>query len=194
MNELEKRIEELIARKRKIQKQAKSKLKNQKESLTVNKKIDYKEEGIEETRKVEIISYLRQAKTGHTKWLANVQILIQLGNIEEAKVSAPINYTMCEFGTWYYGEGQILAPFKEYIDIDEVHQQIHKTYLQIFGLYTKKLEGSFFKNIKKLEAERKQKAESLYNVLKEYSKLLFDLLILLENRIKKMTDKELDAL
>ena len=196
MSELEKRIEELISQKERVQQI--SKIKNQ-NSLGKIEIVDKTVSNLSLSqnvmnKKADIISHLRHAKTAHVAWISNVQILIQLANIEDAKATTPINYTTCAFGKWYYGEGQMLTPFQEYRDIEAVHQYVHNTYLQIFGLYNKKLEGSFFKSIKKLEQERKEKAMQLEIVLKEYSKLMFDLLIALEMKIKRMSDSEIDSL
>ncbi len=213
MNELEKKIEKLISEKEQIQKHSKLKLKNNnlknidKVVVSSNTKTKNTKDSLTEknnlvenvgekatTKRIKLISHLRLARKAHIAWVSNVQILIQLGNIDEAKVSTPINYTVCAFGKWYYGDGQVLTPFKEYRDIEEVHQQIHSTYLEIFSMYNEKLEGSLFTSVKKLEKERKEKAIKLEIILKEYSKLMFDLLVALEMKIKRMSDAEINAL
>ncbi len=194
MSELENTIEQLIARKRRIQQESKYKI-NGNSSKTVDNTISPTVNLENATSKrAEMISHLRLAKTAHVAWMSNVQILIQLGNISAAKASTPINYTTCDFGKWYYGAGQVLTPFKEYRDIEPVHEQVHSTYLEIFSMYNQRLEGSFFTSVKKLEKERKEKAVKLEVILKEYSKLLFDLLIALEMKIKRMSDMEINAL
>ncbi len=207
MNELEKKIEKLISEKEQIQKHSKLKLKNNdlrdvdnvvvRSSTKIKNTKDSLVKNVGEeasTKRIKLISHLRLARKAHTAWVSNVQILIQLGNIDEAKVSTPINYTVCAFGKWYYGDGQVLTPFKEYRDIEEVHQQVHSTYLEIFSMYNEKLEGSLFTSVKKLEKERKEKAVKLEIILREYSKLMFDLLVALEMKIKRMSDVEINAL
>ena len=185
MSEIERTIEDLIAQKEQQQQESKN---LQQPKLEVVSDLDVTENA--KRIKAEIISNLRMAKTSHMKWLSDVQILIRLGNIHQANASIPVNYTSCDFGKWYYGEGQKLNEYSEYTDIEEIHQLVHDTYLQIYSLYKKPIEGSLFNSAKKQKAEREEKARKLDIILKQYSKLLFELLQTLEKKVKSLSSDE----
>ncbi len=191
MSEIEKTIEDLIAQKQRKQQESKN-IASQRTKLMIVSDATFEDN----TKKIkaEIVSKLRLAKTSHMKWISDVQILIRLGNVKEANATIPVNYTSCDFGKWYYGEGQKLAEFSEYTDIEEIHQLVHDTYLQIYSLYKKPIEGSLFNSAKKQYAERETKALKLDLILKQYSKLLFELLITLEKKIKSLSNEEVHNL
>ncbi len=191
MSEIEQKIEHLIAQKQMLEQQSKELLKNN-PKLEIVSEEDQKEHS--KMIKAEIISNLRMAKTSHMKWISNVQILIRLGDLKQANAQIPVNYTNCDFGKWYYGEGQKLSEFSEYTDIEEIHQLVHDTYLQIYSLYKKPIEGSLFNSAKKQEAERESKAIKLDLILKQYSKLLFELLQKLEVKVKSLPDEVVENL
>ncbi len=190
MNEIEKKIENLIFQKNQQQNEMNEKI-SKLEVITDNKQLKMNDT---KTIREEIISNLRNAKRSHMKWVSDVQILIHLGDLDEAKSTIPVNYTACEFGEWYYGDGQKLSNYSEYSDIEEIHQLVHDTYLQIYSLYKIKIDGSIFNSAKKQKAEREEKAKKLELILKQYSKLLFELLIILENKIKSLSDDEVNHL
>lgn len=144
-----------------------------------------------ELSKKEIFLHLKNARISHKKWMSFVQILIRLADVETAKTSIPINYTMCAFGKWYYGDGQILAIFDEYLQIEDIHKNVHDTYLQIYNLYDKKVVGSFFNSEKKQVIARTKKVQSLSTILDEYSKVMFNLLTLVEKSVLNLTDDEI---
>ena len=185
MSEIEKRIEDLIAQKQQQQQETRN---LQQAKLEIVSDLDVAENV--KRIKAEIISNLRMAKTSHMRWISDVQILIRLGDINQAKATIPVNFTSCDFGKWYYGEGQKLSNFSEYLDIEEIHQSVHDTYLQIYSLYQKPIEGSIFNSAKKQMAEREAKAKKLDLILKQYSKLLFELLITLEKKVRSLSNEE----
>lgn len=80
----------------------------------------------------EIIQKLRKAKQSHKRWVSYASALIEGIPIEKDQV--PINYTDCEFGSWYYGDGQALSGLREFKEIEDPHSQLHTLYMQIFAL------------------------------------------------------------
>ena len=200
MNDLEKEIEDLIAKRKKIAAKVETQTKEVKQDTTLNidfDKITNSNIGNENEvliYKKEIIKHLQAAKVSHKTWMSFVQILIRLGNIETANASIPINYTMCEFGKWYYGEGQILTIFPEYEQMEDVHKNVHDTYLQIYELYVTPIKGSLFNSEKSQIKVRNKKALALSQILDEYSKIMYDLLISVENSVKRMPNEELKKL
>ena len=200
MNDLEKEIEDLIAKRKKIAAKVETQSKEDKQDTTLNIDFDrvansnIKDENKVFTYKKQIIKRLQEAKVSHKAWMSFVQILIRLGNIETANASIPINYTMCEFGKWYYGEGQVLTIFTEYEQMEDIHKNVHDTYLQIRELYVTQIKGSLFNSEKSQIATRNKKALALYQILEEYSKMMYDLLLSVENSVKSMSNGELKKL
>lgn len=76
-----------------------------------------------------LITQLRKAKTAHIRWRSYAQALISGLPMDEDKV--PVIYTDCEFGRWYYGEGQALSRLPGYRAIDEPHERLHELYMDI---------------------------------------------------------------
>ena len=200
MSDLEKVIEDLIKKRKslatKVEKETSEVNQNSSFNIDFDKIADSNDKTVKETlvHKKEIIKHLQAAKVSHKKWMSFVQILIRLGNIETANTSIPINYTMCDFGNWYYGEGQILTIFSEYEQMEDIHKNVHDTYLQIYELYVNPIKGSLFNSEKSQLASRNKKALVLSQILDEYSKIMYDLLVSVENSVKKMSDEELKNL
>ncbi len=197
MNDLEKEVEKLIAQKTKEQNENKKKISENNKKNTKNQSNDLRVEknnDLNYISKKEIIKNLYLAKKGHQNWMSNVQILTRTGNIHNAKTSIPFNFTACDFGKWYFGKGQMLVFFKEYQNLDRPHQMIHDTYLQIFDLYKKRIEGSLFNSEVKQKKARKVKLDVLVKILLDYSTILFDNLFLLESTIKNLSEQQMDEL
>ena len=144
--------------------------------------------------KQQIVKHLEAAKISHKKWMSFVQILLRLGDVEEAKSAIPINYTLCDFGRWYYGEGQVLNLFPEFVQMEDVHMNVHDTYLQIYNLFNKKIKGYLFNSEKNQLEKRNKKALALSDILNEYSKIMFDLLLIVEQSVKNMSYEELKTI
>ena len=193
MGDLEKVIEDLIAKRKAVSLQVDKQISNErKEHTSDNNQItELTNNSNPFDKKKEIIKHLQAAKLSHKKWMSYVQILIRLGNIEQANSSIPINYTMCDFGKWYYGEGQVLNVFPNYVAMEDIHKNVHDTYLQIYELYVHSIKGSFFNSEKSQLEKRHKKAMALSTILDEYSKIMFNLLNSVEYSVKNMSNQEL---
>ncbi len=191
MSDLENEIEALIAKRKIISQKNKENFSAPDNYFEIEK--DFNSEVYVEIKK-KIIEHLRAAKMSHKKWMSFVQILIRLEDIQAANATISINYTLCDFGKWYYGEGQVLSFLSEYIQMEEIHKNVHDTYLQIYELYVKPISGSFFKSEKSQKQMRNKKALALYEVLDEYSNLMYDLLVFVENTVKEMTKEKILSL
>ncbi len=198
MSDLEKVIEDLIAKKKN------SATKVKKETADIKQNFSFEIDTVSESNREDvntrlalkkgIIKHLQAAKASHKKWMSYVLILIRLGDVETANASIPINYTMCDFGKWYYGEGQVLTIFPEYEQMEDIHKNVHDTYLQIYELYITPIKGSLFNSEKNQLATRNKKALALFKILDEYSKIIYDLLVSVENSVKKLSNEELKKL
>ena len=81
-------------------------------------------------KKKETISQLRKAKTAHIRWRSYAQALVSGIALDEERV--PIVHTDCEFGRWYYGDGQTLGGFAEFKAIALSHERLHTVYMELF--------------------------------------------------------------
>ena len=196
MEDLEKVIEDLIAKREAVSSKVNKEIKEDNKVPAINYNYETKENESNLVynkiidKKKDIIKHLQAAKLSHKKWMSYVQILIRLGDIEQAKASIPINYTLCDFGKWYYGEGLKLSFFSNYTEMEAIHKQIHDTYLQIYELYLTPIKGFLFNSEKSQLEKRHKKAMALSQILDEYSKIMFDLLISVEISVKNMSNEE----
>ncbi len=102
--------------------------------------------------KNQVIQLLRTAKRDHLAWVGRAELLVQ--GIPVSKEQLPVLHTDCNFGRWYFGEGQVLAKFTDFRAIDPPHQTLHHAYAQIFKLLLEEENPSFFSKL--LGTARKQ--------------------------------------
>lgn len=146
--------------------------------------------------KRDIIAQLRKAKSAHIRWRSYAQALSAGVPMDESKV--PVIHTDCDFGRWYFGDGQALSTIPGYREIDTPHEQLHNIYMEIFKhLFEEENVGLFSrllgKKAKTPERRRAAVQSLLDELLKISEKLLFQLETL-ESRISAMGDAELEKL
>ncbi|WP_339136907.1 MAG: CZB domain-containing protein [Candidatus Electrothrix sp. GW3-4] len=145
--------------------------------------------------KNEVITTLRDAARNHKKWVADARALIEGVPLEKDKV--PVNPTECEFGNWYYTVGQTLNEIPGFKEIEESHNKLHKTYMEIFSILFGENEPSFFSKLlgrsrKKMLAEQREQAMNKYNILEEQSKTVISQLLQVEKVITAIGDKQFE--
>ena len=131
---------------------------------------------------------IRKAKTAHLRWRAYAMALSSGYSVEEGQL--PVQHTECQFGGWYYGEGQALNHYQEFRDIEDIHQQVHTVYQEIFQTLFDKPEPSIWRKLmgKSATTDRvaqKVKIEKELERLSEQSRLMMDALDKLENVISQ---------
>lgn len=88
---------------------------------------------INKDQKTDLLSRIRRAKSSHIRWRAYAQGLVAGVEVKEDRL--PVRHTDCQFGKWYYGEGQaLLGRVSIYEDIEGPHEMLHSIYEQIFQL------------------------------------------------------------
>ncbi|MEZ5496141.1 MAG: CZB domain-containing protein [Gammaproteobacteria bacterium] len=144
----------------------------------------------------EIIQKLRKAKQSHKRWVSYASALIEGIPIEKDQV--PINYTDCEFGSWYYGDGQALSGLREFKEIEDPHSQLHTLYMQIFALLFNEKKHSLFSKLvgkaSKVDEQNKLEAKRKFKQLDLVSKTIVEKLDVLESKLKNMADDEIQKL
>ncbi len=146
--------------------------------------------------KVELVTKLRDAKRGHKKWVGYALSLIEGVPLEKEQV--PLNSTECAFGKWYHGDGQVLMDIPGFKEIDDFHDALHKTYMEIFVLLfgedqqKKSFWGGLFGRSQKSSEEKRKLAMEKYHTLNNQSKVILDKLEQLEKVIISMSDTQLN--
>jgi hypothetical protein len=147
--------------------------------------------------KTEVITTLKLAAVSHRAWLSNAQALIDGIPLDKDKV--PVSATECEFGKWYYGDGQCLKSIPGFKEIEKPHDNLHQTYAEIFALLygEENKKPSFFSKLigraQKAAAEKKEAAKVKSLILKDHSTEVIDHMEQLQRVINAMGDKQLSG-
>jgi hypothetical protein len=145
--------------------------------------------------KIEVMTTLKLAAVSHRAWLSNAQALIDGIPLDKDKV--PVSATECEFGKWYYGDGQRLKSIPGFKEIEKPHDNLHQTYAEIFTLLygEESKKSSFFSKLigraQKAAAEKQEAAKVKSLVLKDRSTEVVDRLEQLEKMINALGEKQL---
>lgn len=146
-------------------------------------------------KKNEVVVTLKEAVLSHKRWVADARALIEGVPLEKDKV--PVNPTECAFGRWYYSVGQNLGELPGFNAIEESHNNLHKTYMEIFAiLFGEGSEPSFFSRLigrsNKVIAAKREEAMKKYSTLEQQSKLITNQLAQLEKIITAMSEKQFE--
>ncbi|HHO70382.1 MAG TPA: hypothetical protein ENN02_02770, partial [Halothiobacillus sp.] len=118
--------------------------------------------------------------------------LVQGIPIEKDQI--PVLHTDCDFGRWYYNEGQVLMVFKEFKEIEEVHMALHRAYAQVFKLITEEENASMFSKLLGIAKRHHEKNEPIIKQkmmeLEEASRAMIRRLDALEAKLLAMSDEE----
>ncbi|MGM0594670.1 MAG: CZB domain-containing protein [Pseudomonadota bacterium] len=143
-----------------------------------------------------VIAQLRKAKSAHIRWRSYAQALVAGVPMDEGKV--PVIHTDCEFGKWYYSDGQALAGIDAFQAIAEPHEQLHSVYMEIFKhLFEEENVGLFQRLIGKKASSlkgRRAAVESLLAELLRISERLLGHIEALEQRVIAMEESQLAEL
>lgn len=147
--------------------------------------------------KTEFISIIRSAKQSHKRWVENAHSLIEGIPLDKSQV--PVNSTDCQFGKWYYGDGQALKPMVNFREIEEHHDALHHTYREIFVLLFEEKEKSIslfsrlFGRSHKSPVKNQKLAREKFNLLEQQSKTIIQKLDELGNMISGMSEDQINS-
>ena len=80
--------------------------------------------------KNDFINKLKELKKKHSSWYAAAEAIIMI--VETESDNVPKSYTDCEMGKWFYGEGYQLSKFGTFKEIEDIHIELHRLYLEIY--------------------------------------------------------------
>jgi len=148
-------------------------------------------------KKNEIVQKIRLARLAHVKWVQRAKSLVNGVPIKEEDI--PLTSDACEFGKWFYTDGQILlAIFNERSvkEIEDFHNQLHTEYMKIFSIYFDMSNMGFFAKLlrsgRKVSKEDKKRAQSYLNSLEVISDKLIKKLNIIETKINMVKDDSLE--
>lgn len=138
--------------------------------------------------KEETLEQLGAAKKAHIKWVNRAKSLVR--GIPVEKDAIPVDSTECQFGQWFYGEGQKLNMMSN-MDclgtIESLHFTLHDTYMKIFKIYFGETNRSFFSKLFKTKSkvtdQEKEIAQDYFESLEATSKQLLEEIGRLERRL-----------
>ncbi|QFR48950.1 hypothetical protein FJR48_04125 [Sulfurimonas lithotrophica] len=151
--------------------------------------------------KQQTLEHLRAAKASHLEWTQHAKFLIRGMNIEEKAI--PVNSMDCNFGKWFYKEGQKLNglpnnPAECMSEIEQLHFQLHDVYFNIYNIYYTKQKKGFLSKIfgdkREVSAQDVKMAEKYFEELEVISKKLIEELNRLERRLLAVPDKKIEEL
>jgi len=137
--------------------------------------------------KSKVFKEIDQIKKKHIKWHAYAEAIVL--NFETESNLLPKAYTDCDFGKWYYGEGQFLSFIEAFIDLEEIHIKLHNLYLSIYKqmLNPKKKILHFYKKDNNLEIK-----QSVFK-LKRFSELIIEKFDDIKIHISQMDEEEFNS-
>jgi len=146
-------------------------------------------------KKSDIVHKIRLARFAHVEWVQRAKSLVNGLPIKEEDV--PLTASSCEFGKWFYVDGQILlAIFNETTvkNLENLHNELHEVYMNIFKIYFDLSDLSFFQKLikmgKKVSVEEQREAKKYLNALEKVSDELIKQLNIIETKIN-MAESEL---
>ena len=143
-------------------------------------------------KKKDAIDQLRKAKLGHKKWISYAKA-IHMG-IPLDSESVPVIETECDFGKWYYRDGQIFSNIESFKSIEEPHGILHNTYMKLYKTMNEPVETGFFTSKSKAEKKKAEKLDELMDKLLQISDILINNINSFEAEIKEMSDEEFESL
>jgi len=145
-------------------------------------------------KKDEIVHKIRLARLAHVKWVQRAKSLVNGIPIKEEDI--PLTPDACQFGKWFYSDGQILLTIfnnKTVKELEDLHNQLHEEYMNIFKIYFDLTNLNFFSKLlnqgKKISKEEIQKSKVHIRSLEEISEILIKKLNIMETKINMADEK-----
>jgi hypothetical protein len=135
------------------------------------------------------LNAIRKAKAAHIKWRSYAQALVAGVDVSDEKV--PVAHTNCDFGRWYYGQGQAeLGGLDSFQGIAAPHEMLHAIYSKIFDTLYRQEKRSLLQKIFARETAhgRYDQARAYMADLVAASETLLTAIDLLEKEIVSLDD------
>ena len=148
-------------------------------------------------KKSDVLKNIRAARRAHVIWVDRARSLVN--GFPVSKEQIPLEITSCDFGKWFYCDGQILlAIFSEESikKLEDKHKELHDTYMKIFKIYfdtsTQSFLAKLLKRRKKIsDRERHFALEDLVK-LEKISDELVSYLNIIEKKINRIDESRFE--
>ena len=143
--------------------------------------------------RLEVIDRIREAKQAHTQWVGRAMGIISAPVVDKDEM--PILHTDCDFGHWYYGDGQMLSFSQPFQQIEMPHTELHSIHMEIFDKLFKEAKHSVFlkyfgRSRVQTVSEKTEEAKQLLGRLEQTSNEIIDQIHSLENEIIELGDED----
>jgi hypothetical protein len=150
-------------------------------------------------KKQKVLDNIRAARLGHVKWLDRVRVLVSGGEISENEI--PLEATSCDFGHWFYSDGQVLLAIFSAASVKKLeakHKELHQSYMKIFKIYFDTSSQSFlaklFNKRKEITERDKVDAHEELAYLEGISEELIAYLNIFEKNLNNIEEKDFEKL
>jgi hypothetical protein len=149
--------------------------------------------------KSDVLKSIRSARRAHVIWVDRAKALVN--GLVVRKEQIPLEVTECDFGKWFYCDGQILLSlFTEEVvkKLDNKHKELHDIYMKIFKIYFPVEKRSLWEKL--LKREKKITANDEYNALvylrnlEEISNELISYLNIMEKKLNSVDEERFKKL
>ena len=147
--------------------------------------------------KLDVLKNIRSARRAHVIWVDKAKALVN--GLTVTKDQIRLEVTSCEFGKWFYCDGQILLSiFTEDAikTLENKHKELHDIYMKIFKIYFNTSDFSFWEKL--LKKKRKVSAADEHNALayvrnlEEVSNELISYLNIIEKKINTINEDDFE--
>lgn len=144
--------------------------------------------------KSDVLRSIRSARRAHVIWVDRAKALVN--GLEVKKEQIPLEVTECDFGKWFYCDGQILLSIftEEAVKkLDYKHKELHDIYMKIFKIYfsvkKRSLWAKLLKRKKKITANDEYNALVYLRNLEEISDELISYLNIMEKKLNSVDEE-----
>ncbi len=148
-------------------------------------------------KKEEVLKNIRAARRSHVMWVDRARSLVNGFPVNKEQI--PLEVTSCDFGQWFYCDGQILLVIfsEESIKkLENKHRELHDSYMKIFKIYFDTSNQSFIakllKRRKKISDRERHLALEDLQKLEKVSDELVSYLNIIEKRMNQIDESRFE--
>ena len=146
--------------------------------------------------KEDILKKLKSARQSHKYQIQKIKFLVE--GIALKEDPTPVSYRSCGFGSWIYGDEEMLRKLigaGTFEQIEQLHIDWHAEYQKIYQIYYGEAKKGLFSKLlgggkPKADSLHQDKAKAYYNDLQKMTYELLNQLTLLEKRLSNMSDRQ----
>ncbi len=141
--------------------------------------------------KEDVQKKIKSARQSHTYQIQKIKFLVEGVPLKEEPT--PVSYRECGFGSWMYGDEEMLCKLvgeKSFKEIEQLHILWHTEYQKIYQIYYGEAKKGLFSRFSsgrlKVDSQQKESARGYFNDLQKLTYTLLNMLKSLEHSIDVM--------